>query len=205
MSTDNADRYPHLPLSKRDPADHLAALSAFQRLYLYANQSGKTALAIFAVYKALQKLEESTLQQEGDGEDTRAPPSTIAIPAWVRSGLWLAFKTYLVSPSQPGVTDKKRPIRFTQALTDDWDIVRRWCLVSSFMLEHGAKRHRAAQHHASPGAAKDALLRAYDDIEELFSEANNQNLLDEHGKPLAYIESRDLVPTQKLLSIFQSN
>jgi hypothetical protein len=139
MSTDNADRYPHLPLSKRDPADQPAALSAFQRLYLHASQSGRTALAIFAVYKALQKLEEPSLPQVDDGEEVATSASTTAIPAWVRCGLWFAFETYLLRPAQPGVTDKKRSVGFQKALTDDWEDVRRWCLVKSFMLQHKKK------------------------------------------------------------------
>jgi hypothetical protein len=173
------------------------------RLYLYASQSGRTALAIFAVYKALQKLEEPPLPQV-DGGEVVASASTIAIPAWVRSGLWFAFETYLLRPGQPGVTDKKRSVGFQKALTDDWDDVRRWCRVKSFMLQHNKKPDPAARKLASTGNGRDTLLRAYKDIEEFLSEANSQTLVDEHSRPLEYIESRDLVPTQKLLSIFQS-
>ena len=93
-------------------------------------------MAIFATYKALQRLEKLHNEPRQDGGSSRKPSSAIAIPAWVRDGLWLALETYMVKPQQPGVTDKKQTISFKRALNTEWKIYRRWFEVKSHMADN---------------------------------------------------------------------
>ncbi|MEI8152774.1 MAG: hypothetical protein WCG92_14385 [Hyphomicrobiales bacterium] len=185
----------HTVLKEAAYVDSSAAISAFYRLHMYAVHFGKLPMAIFAAYKALQKLEQ--LHAEAGLKSSPLP-----IDGWVRAGLWLALETYLVAPQQPGITDKKQIISFKRALENEWNVYRRWFALTVLMEEKNIKLDAAAHLLAVPGAQWRTQRRAFEYVEKIFSDANSPEFDGDDDQPRALIKSRDMSPTQRLLSIF---
>jgi len=196
-------QYPYPPL-ERDPGNTDAAIGAFHRLYEYARHSGYDALAAFAVYKALQKLEE----QSGSSDPprrTNKPPS-LQLPVWVQAGLWFSFESYIRDMKTPGITPAKKTKSFTSAINGLFLAHRRWFLVWDYMQEHDEQPHQASVAVSAPDrlggqqgiAGQKTMLRAYQKIETILKKANQHAIHDDNGISLQLVEPRDLVPTQKL-------
>src|SRR5262245_15285927 len=118
--------YRHLDLAERHPEDHLASLSAYRRLFEFSKQSGNWALAILAVYKALQKLEvdQNNFAPSEPGHNNR---SDLSLPGWVYDGLWLTLESYLLRPR--GLTAGGPRTRFVAVLEREWELHEKWCAV----------------------------------------------------------------------------
>ena len=201
--TNETGSYPHPPLDGRHGGNQSAAVSAFHRLYLYARESGKSALAIFAVYKGLQKIEER-IDKIQDVDLLGGPADAIIMPPWIRDGLWFAMETYLIHPQQRGITEKKRVIEFKAALRSEWDDYLLWFAVKKHMVDNESSSiDPAVKPLVRRGLSADTLRRAYKRVEQMFKDANTMQVSDSRGVTLSHVQPRDIVPTQRLLAIFE--
>jgi hypothetical protein len=181
--------YPYPEIDSRDPADAGAALGAFRRLYEHALATDNTALAVFAAYKALQKVE----------GPTNSPFSDINIPVWVSDAMWLALQTYIMNLRHRLGRENKQKTLFRIAMKKFLREYQRWYLVHDHMGRTGRKLDPATHDLARKGAGKRVLEDAYRFIEKHLSEANARVVFDDKGSPLPAVSARDLVPTRRLL------
>src|SRR4051812_38505914 len=110
MTSKQSGLYRHRALVNRNAHDYLAALSSYRRLFEFSRKSGNSAMAIFAVYKALQRLEvdQTHIAPGAAGHNSG---SELSVPRWVYDGVWLALNSYLLNPQQGGMTAGKRRTR----------------------------------------------------------------------------------------------
>jgi hypothetical protein len=205
MSNDAVQHFPHQPVTGRPPEDRSAAVSAFHRLHVYALKSGKSALAIFAVYKALQKLEQREGEEHENSASKPTPIPLVSTPVWVRDGLWFALETYMIQPRQPGITEGKRVIEFKAALDAEWELYLQWFAVKSDKDANQLETIEPCLRRLTKlGYSKDKLRKAFNSVEKMFSDANSSEFDGEGERPRAPVQSRDMVPTRTLLKIFKT-
>jgi hypothetical protein len=180
--------YPYPETVSRDPADVHAALGAFRRLYEYALRNEDAALAVFAAYKALQKVDRKTNEER------------IQIPKWVADGLWRALETYIMNMKHPSTGPKHQKTSFKVALRRLLRKYQRWYAMHE-KVGSGEAIETAAHNLASKGRGQKILEQDYRTIRKLWEVANSLQLAYEDGQPLPPISPRDLVPTQRLLQI----
>jgi hypothetical protein len=199
---------PYPPL-KRDAKDRAAAVEAFHRLYLFAREENYPALAVFAAYKAVQKLDEEAIADEGLALDGPDYPGATALPLWVRDGLWFTLEKYVLNLKQKPSSDKQTPISFSSALEKHWTTYARWFHVFTLQHEHSISIDAACSKAAGQvgGLTSRHMRREFDKVDDLIRQANEKAgkaYESSEGTPLTHIEPRDLVPTGRLLSIFES-
>lgn len=74
----------------------------------------------------------------------------------------------------------------------------RWAAVTKYIVEGGMARTAAVDKASEDGkGAPRTIWRALESIESRIKDANARELTDEDGRPLPYVEARDLIPTQK--------
>src|SRR5260370_12063828 len=97
-----------------------AAVEAFHRLYRFARGANYPPLAVFSAYKAVQKLDEEAIADEGLAIDGADYPGATALPLWVRDGLWFTLEKYVLNLKQKPSSDKQTPISFSFTLEKHW-------------------------------------------------------------------------------------
>ena len=194
------------PPLNRPVEDRSGAVEAFQRLHLYACETGDHALATFAVYKALQKVEEEALIDIGNIPEAlrNTVSDAVPLPGWVRAGLWTTLETYIINPKLPGRTPKQRVETFLSSLEKKWKIYSRWyafylkSLPTPSEKSTKGKEERVDPDTNRPGRRARASLQGF--LDRMNQKPYQRNL----GGTLAYVEPRDLIPTGKLLKVFQA-
>ena len=157
-------------------------------------------MAVFAAYKAFQKLEEvargSVLPQGSTARLLSTDP--VSVPSWVRAALWDTLEMLLT----PGKASTGRRTTFLTSLKRTWCRYSLWFGITSTRVARATKSvpKVVREQDAGDGVARKT---AYEWLEALKNGANARHYEDENGKRLANVEPRDLIPTGQLLQIFQ--
>lgn len=192
------------PALKRSADDYEGALSAFHRLYLYGRSKQNPVIAILAVFKGLQKLEQEygydIHEQMITGE---LAPCPLPAPQWLREGIWLCLETFLAKPMIPGIEGKTRPQSFGQVLSKHLQDYTRWS--ERFLASLEGESTDASKGLEGSGLSERTSLRSFNRIQSMIDAANQLACEDAKGNTLAYVEPRDLVPTGRFAKIYRAN
>jgi hypothetical protein len=189
------------PALRRSADDYERALSAFHRLYRYGRSKENPVIAILAVFKGLQKLEQEYGRDvQEDIVTGELAPTSLPAPQWLRDGIWLCLETFLTKPRIPGIDGHKRPQSFAQALGKHLQDYSRWYLRYQALLEDA--NVDPVQPRKKRGTTERKGRRAYNRINDLIDAANQFSCTDAKGNALAFVEPRDLAPTGRFAEVY---